>query len=230
MIRILLFVFTTTLFMNSCSPVRQTARIGSTNHSKELEKKVNEDDKNALKADNINNSQEIKINENQTQIGDTLIIQLPDVVQPNMKPNKVFDENPAGDKIDDGDNETIKNELESAIDLYENNKIDAAQKKLITILSTLSKENRQYYQAKYYLTECSISKNKTKEAQKELEDLYKIETLEDDILEKVILRLGQIACINKNTEKANEYFEELKDKFPDSELINLANCNFVKKK
>lgn len=229
MIRILIFVLTTTILINSCSPVRQTARIGSNNNSKELENKANLETDSTILSDEVNN-QEIKINENQTQIGDTLIIQLPDVFQPNIKPNKVIDKNPAGDKVDDGDNETIKNELETAIELYENNKIDAAQRKLITILSTLSKENRQYYQARYYLTECSIAKNKTKEAKKELEELYKIETLEDGILEKVILRLGQIECINKNSEKANEYFEELKDRFPESELKNLANCNFVKKK
>lgn len=228
MIKILLFVLTTTLFMNSCSPVRQTARIGSSSQSKELDKRTIDKNDSTISIETDN--QERKINETQTQIGDTLVIQLPDVVQTNVKPNKIIDKNPAGDKVDDGDNESIKKELDAAIILYENNKIDDAQKKLMTILSTLSKENRQYYQARYYLTECSIAKNRTKEAKKELEELYKIETLEDDILEKVILRLGQIACINKNIEKANEYFEELKDRFPESELINLANCNFIKKK
>lgn len=230
MIKILLFVIATLFFIYSCSPVRQTARIGSSNQTKELEKRINERSDSTISVDSENQNIERKISENKTQIGDTLIIQLPDVVQPNVKPNKVIDKNPAGEKVDDGDNQTIKNELDIAIELYENNKVDDAQKKLLTILSTLSKENRQYYQARYYLTECSIAKNKTKEAKKELEELYKIETLEDDILEKVILRLGQISCLNKNNEKANEYFEELKDRFPASELINLANCNFVKKK
>lgn len=228
MIKHLLLVLISIFLVNSCSPVRQTARIGSSSQSKELDKRTNDKNDSTISIETDN--QERKINETQTQIGDTLIIQLPDVIQPNIKPNKIIDENPAGDKVDDGDNESIKKELDHAIELYEKNKIDDAQKKLMTILSTLSKENRQYYQARYYLTECSIAKNKTKEAKKELEELYKIETLEDEILEKVILRLGQIACTNKNNEKANEYFDELKDKFPDSELIKLANCNFLKKK
>lgn len=230
MIRILILVLTTFVLINSCSPVRQNARIGSVNQSKDLEKKANQEKVRIEKDDGSNPSQEIRINRNQTQIGDTLIIQLPDVVQSNVKPAKLMDENPAGDKVDEGDNESIKKELDKAIGLYENNKIDEAHKKLITILSTLSKENRQYFQAKYYIAECSIAKNKTKEAKKELEELYETETLEDGILEKVILRLGQISCLNKNTAIANEYFEELKDRFPESVLINLANCNFTKKK
>jgi len=229
MIKLIIIVTVTMFLLFSCSPVSNKERIGSVTNSKELVDKNREKINSASINDSTNKSEKI-VSDNQKQVGDTLMIQLPDVVENSNSSNNDKDSNPAGSKVDDGDNESIQNELELAVDLYEQNKIDKAQEKLVAILSTLSKENRQYYQARYYLSECDISKNKLKVAKKNLEELFNTETLEDEILEKVILRLGQIECFNKNNEKANEYFEELKDRFPRSELIKLANCDFAKKK
>jgi len=228
MIKLIIILTVTVFLLFSCSPVSNKARIGSVTNSKELVDKNEEKLNIASIEDSILNTEKI-INDSQKQVGDTLMIQLPDVMESSNSFTDKKDSNPAGSKVDDGDNESIQNELELAVDLYEQNKIDKAQEKLVAILSTLSKENRQYYQARYYLSECDISKNKLKVAKKNLEELFKTETLEDDILEKVILRLGQIECFNKNNDKANEYFEELKDRFPSSELLKLANCDFVKK-
>lgn len=97
--------------MFSCSPIRQTARVGSTNNSKELVDKDGEKLKNSIIYDSTNNTEKI-IDDKQKQIGDTLMIQLPDVEQSNTISERTFkEENPAGSKVDDGDNESIKKRI-----------------------------------------------------------------------------------------------------------------------
>jgi len=48
-------------------------------------------------------------------------------------------------------------------------------------------------------------------------------------MEKVLLRIGQIFCQEKDFDSAEKYFIQLKNKFPNSMFNRLANCNFIKK-
>ncbi len=220
MIKIIAIIFISSLLLYSCSPVSSTARIGSTSKSKDI----------VANNSNLNNNNSELSNKNDNN-SDTLTIKLPDVIA-KSEPNDIssVNDNKAGSSKDNNSAISVRTALDNAIQLYEKGKIDAAEKSLISILASIDIKNSQYLEAKYYLSECNIAKNKLKVAKSDLVELYNSKTIDNSILERIILRLGQIECTYKNTKKAIEYFDELKSRFPESKLIELANCNFIKKK
>ncbi|HRP02753.1 MAG TPA: hypothetical protein PLE30_08915 [Candidatus Kapabacteria bacterium] len=224
MIKLYILIFASILLIASCSPISKSARVGS--HNNTTASKNAQSDKNTID----NRTKAI------THPNDTLVIQMPDVIskpQPNIdKSNK---ETMAGQEFGskppkESQEEFISKELDIAIGLYEQNKIDNAQKKIISILSTIDSNNVYYNKAKYFLTECNIAKKQLSIAKKSLNELYNTGSLEAELAEKVILRLGQLSCLQKDINGAVKYFVELKERFPNSELLPLANCDFIKKK
>lgn len=50
------------------------------------------------------------------------------------------------------------------------------------------------------------------------------ENTDETIIEKTLVRLGHLFCYKKDFEKAEMYFTELKNKFPESIYLQIANC------
>jgi len=204
----------------SCSPVSRTVKVGSI-------KKIP-----TAKPIETTNSNINKTSDNQILDNDTIDIVLPEVkisVKSESKSNNTI--NNYSPKESDIINEdlSIENLLDQAIDYYENQEITKSRNVLEDILSKIKKSDKKYLEVLYYLAECDISENKLTKAKEKLNEIYKNKNVDSQIMEKVLLRIGQIFCYEKNNTKATEYFKELKSLNPNSILNKLANCNFIKK-
>lgn len=232
MIKYFLLILLTFAIIQSCSPIKYSDRVGSnTLNNKSYNQSSDED------IPTKNNH----ATTNQNKI-DTVRVKLPDVtIEPNQylskdraakKPQKQneFQYNTLADENESYNDEVINSELDDAISLYEDGQISKARNKFEALYSTINKDNPKFNEIRYYIAECDISENKIEKAKKDLLNLYFINYLKDNIREKVILRCGQLACYDKQKEKAQEFFDELRKNYPKSELNKIANCEFLKKK
>lgn len=119
--------------------------------------------------------------------------------------------------------------LRKAIDMFEEGKTLEACEQIVKILSTLSKDSEDYPETLFYTSECYIVKNQFEPARKILEDLLRNKDLSGDIKEKTLVRLGQIYCVMKDFEKADEVFYDLEKEFPQSIYLPVANCDVIDK-
>ena len=92
---------------------------------------------------------------------------------------------------------------------------------------TFAKTDSLRCESLFYLSECLILENKLNPAQSILNDLYK-SNIPDAIMEKVIVRLGQLHCVSGKKQQAKEMFDLLARRYPKSIYLPLANCDVVK--
>ena len=218
------------LFFNSCSPVRSTVDVGS--------KIKNQQEPEEISDTIVKTSRKMK----PSRFQDTTIIEIPAVTPPKDFYKINQGDMKSGDNLskaktqetEETDLETnsksMNNEFDAVIKLFDNQKFDEACKKFAFFESTLEENDSLIYETKYYLAECNITKNNFVPAIKILDDLYKNKNTPEKVLEKVIVRLGQIHCAQKKYSIAEKFFKELKNRFPDSIYNDVANCSFIKKK
>ena len=95
------------------------------------------------------------------------------------------------------------------------------------MLNTLSPADSLYYEITFYLSECLIVKDKFVEAEEVLKMLVNRPNIPSDVIQKSLVRLGQIYCVVSRPAEANKVFTKLKTDFPRSKYIPLANCESV---
>jgi len=125
--------------------------------------------------------------------------------------------------------ESLSDELNTAIELYHNEKYNEACERFAQLLSLTNKNKKDYQVILYYTSECYIVKNMFDPAKKILQDILSMENLYDDIKERCLVRLGQIYCVEKNLEMANRLFSQLRREFPQSKFKKLADCDAINK-
>lgn len=123
----------------------------------------------------------------------------------------------------------IEKEIEFANKLLENGELDKAKEKFSILVATLPYGDSLYYEAKFGESECLIAQNNINSAKKLLLELNKDENVNSETKQKTLVRLGQIECIQSNQNAAENYFNQLRNEFPRSIYLKVANCNFIKK-
>lgn len=124
----------------------------------------------------------------------------------------------------------IEKEIEFANKLLENGELDKAKEKFSILVATLPYGDSLYYEAKFGEIECLVAQNNINSAKTLLLELNKDENINSETKEKTLVRLGQIECIQNNQNAAENYFNQLRNEFPRSIYLKVANCNFLKKK
>ena len=117
--------------------------------------------------------------------------------------------------------------FESALQEFDNQQFTECCTKFNTIAETFLPTDSLFFEAKFYESECKIVDNKVVDAKLLLEALYGDPDIPKSVLERVIVRLGQIQCLLKNPSEAKHYFDELKNKYPNSIYLKVANCNAI---
>lgn len=144
---------------------------------------------------------------------DTTIIKLPDVLPPQL---------------------SVTNEISelfnSALKDFDNQDYASATNKFSNIQSTVTEDDSLYYEAEFYLIEIIITENKLDEANNRLELILNSPHIDENLAERVLVRLGQIHCTKNNNKKALTYFSRLHDINPNSIYIKVANCDFLNKR
>jgi hypothetical protein len=106
-------------------------------------------------------------------------------------------------------------------------KTDSACLKIDSFSETLAAGDSLKYEALFMRSECLIAKDEISEAQKVLTSLMNDKNLPFPILEKVLVRLGQVYCVMNRKNDAEAMFSRLKKQFPGSIYEALANCESV---
>ncbi len=202
---ILLF-FALSLIFISCNPVRNSTIRFATKDKKNN----NESEENNLSL----------IRDN--RFIDTTIIKLPDIVDKESESE------------DDTQNNTYNNEynkiFKEAVSDLDNNNFELAYQKLNNLKSTLSTNDSLYFECDFYMAECMVSQNKLNDAKKIFDLLETNENAPEVVLEKTLVRLGQIYCQKNDKKTAASYFSKLEMLNPKSIYLKVANCNFLDKR
>lgn len=154
-------------------------------------------------------------------------IRFEDTTQIEMEPIYAFKQIQADSKSKN--NNPIEKEIENANKLLENRELEKAKEKFSVLAATLPYGDSLYYEAKFGEIECLIAQNKIIDSKKLLQDLLKDSNINSETEEKTLVRLGQIECIQKNQTSAENYFNQLREKYPRSIYLKVANCYFLQK-
>lgn len=128
-------------------------------------------------------------------------------------------------------NQTIPldEQFQEAVREFDNEQYERACGKFRRFAETLPLGDSLYYESYFFVAECSIVRNELDHAEQILARLYGSEDLPDPVVQKVLVRLGQVYCVKGQPETAQALFDELKADYPESIYLQIANCDAVAK-
>jgi hypothetical protein len=85
--------------------------------------------------------------------------------------------------------------------------------KFRNLTETISQGDSIYYESLFYLSECELIDKKLEEGRSNLELLVNDKKVPVSILQKSLVRLGQVFCVLNEKQKALELFNRLKSEF-----------------
>jgi TolA-binding protein len=115
-----------------------------------------------------------------------------------------------------------------ALQHFDDGKYKEAEVLFSEIIKSIDKPNQKYYNIQFYLAECNIQFGENSKAEEILKQLTEKSTTDHLVLEKSIVRLGQLYCIMDKKDLAASYFQRLKREFPKSDYLHFADCNIIK--
>lgn len=124
---------------------------------------------------------------------------------------------------------SLEEQFDDAVRFFDNENYGAACDKFNQFAQTIAQGDSLYYEAVFYSSECSLIRGDMNAGKQLLNGLLAEKTLPDICLQKTLVRLGQIYCMEDNKIKASQYFNRLKREFPNSVYNKIANCEFVGK-
>ncbi|MBX3042086.1 MAG: hypothetical protein KIT33_11175 [Candidatus Kapabacteria bacterium] len=117
--------------------------------------------------------------------------------------------------------------FEDALNDFDKKNYVSARQKFNALKNTVSDDDSLYYEADFYLIECTLSENNLNEAKSLLESMLVDIRLPNSVLERVLVRLGQIHCSRNDKKAATMHFTRLADINPNSIYLKIANCDFI---
>jgi TolA-binding protein len=122
----------------------------------------------------------------------------------------------------------VPDNFNQALQFFDDGNYREAEKIFSEIIQTIEKPNLKYYNIQFYLAECLIQFGENNKAEELLKQLTEKSTTDHLVLEKSIVRLGQLYCIMDKKDLATGYFQRLKREFPESDYLKFADCNVIK--
>lgn len=138
---------------------------------------------------------------------------------------EIYSENISVDSNSSNSKDDIVYSYENALNLFNSGNYTTSLEKFKALSETLKENDTLIYETQYYIAECHISRNEFSQA---MDILKKLEITADnnsEIMQKTLVRLGQMYCILNMKKDANGYFKKLKSRFPNSNYNKVANCN-----
>jgi TolA-binding protein len=122
----------------------------------------------------------------------------------------------------------LQNQFDNAAKHFDKDDYDKACKEMQQFAETFIKGDSLYFESLFLWSECLIVKDEIKKAEKNLREILADKRVPENVLEKTLVRLGQIYCVEGEKSKAEALFKRLRQQFPKSIYIPLANCEAVK--
>ncbi len=158
--------------------------------------------------------------------------------QPKSAPAKTYSQT-SQSKIGDFSDTTViylnqspmekKSEFVAAVEEFNAKNFSKACPKFKELLSAFPTGDSLNYETSFMNCECLLQEQSLNEAEKALKVLLGDKRLPSSVRERVLLRLGHIACAKDEFNVANGYFSRLEKEFPKSPYLKIANCKSIKK-
>ncbi len=118
--------------------------------------------------------------------------------------------------------------FDEAVHDFDKENYKTACSKFDAFSGMLRKNDSLYFETMFFKSECKILNNELGSAKTILETLLDNNKTPTAILEKILVRLGQVYCVTDSKAKAEEMFTRLKTEYPNSIYLRLADCSVVK--
>jgi len=122
---------------------------------------------------------------------------------------------------------TSSSDFLKAVQIYEAGDYETSCKMFNDMKSQYSEGDSLYFDVLFYSSECMIIEDDLYGAESILKELLVNPEVSSTIRQKVLVRLGQVYCVLGNKEMANTLFKKLKQEYPNSVYLPLANCESV---
>ncbi len=124
----------------------------------------------------------------------------------------------------DGSSSPFQNMYLQAVNFFNTQDFNSACNLFKNIVEKYQEKDDIYYDSGFYTAECLILANDLETAEKMLINILDASSVSSAILEKVIVRLGHVYCLQGKESIAQRYFTRLKNEYPNSEYLKVANC------
>jgi TolA-binding protein len=121
----------------------------------------------------------------------------------------------------------IKNELDRAVRDFNSGKFSSACQKIRVYAETIDPVDSIYFEAKFYESECFITKDNLDLAKETLLEILRNDYIPNSTAQRCLVRVGQIYCAQGKHDIAETFFTTLRQRFPESIYIPIANCESV---
>ena len=116
----------------------------------------------------------------------------------------------------------------AANELFDSGNFNEAKKQFISVVEQTEVPDSIRFESQFMVAECHVQQSAYVPALNNLIGLESENKLPSGVHEKVLLRLGQLYCTQNDNNKAISYFSKLKNIYPNSRFLALANCNSIK--
>jgi len=122
----------------------------------------------------------------------------------------------------------IGEQLAQADQLFKNKKIKMACEMYENIAQTIAEGDSLDYEVRFMLSECAAENQQFEQSLTILKEVTSSRSIPQSVLEKSLVRLGQVNCVLDRRAEANTAFTRFKKEFPNSVYIKLATCEAVR--
>ena len=133
-----------------------------------------------------------------------------------------------GEKVKVASGKRIEIEVDEAMKLFDNQDYSAAQERFRQLSGTISANDPLLMDVLFMSAECDAVTAQYKEAEKQLVKLTTRSDITPTVLEKALVRLGHVFCAQQKMGEAAQAFKRLRQEFPESKYLKLADCSAIK--
>lgn len=112
-----------------------------------------------------------------------------------------------------------------AISKFNNEDYNSACNNFKVFLENYNQRDAIYYDARFHLGECLILNNSIDEAIEIFNQILNSQNVPDEIVQQALVRIGQVYCSQNKMSLAQRFFTRLKNEFPKSIYLRVANCD-----
>ena len=122
----------------------------------------------------------------------------------------------------------IPEEVEKAIKLFNNQQFAEACDRFVQLAGTIKQDDPLLFEVQFMQSECASVNGQLDKAEKILVMLTTRKNVPPTVMERALVRLGHVFCELGKTDQAGKAFGRLKQEYPQSQYVQLANCESVK--
>ncbi len=131
---------------------------------------------------------------------------------------------PSNDESTVDDNRQFK----TALTAFDAGNYAESQKAFDILSRTLPSNDSLKYEAAFMVAESQLMQSQLDQGVQRLQALLQSPATPPGIIERALLRQGQVYCLQGNSAKATESFRQFRQRFPRSRYARLADCSAVR--